>query len=131
MNHHEQIRNNIDNVQQELEQLARISVDNQRMQCYEAGLQWIDLITGCDVVAAYYMPRTPEFWGFWKIVWLHADQEFLRWARYALSSEILERHELAFYYEVTHRITMDNDLINGPATEAGYHTVIKHLAVKR
>lgn len=126
------LQTEIDVSQCEIEHLTGISVEDQRMNMFKAGLDWVELMMGGDPIGTKSIPNTPEFWGFWKsIVWLHADKTFLAWARYALHSEMVERYELGFYYHQWHRISFDNEIINTPATDAGYHVVIKHLAVKR
>lgn len=125
------IHTEIDLATCEVEHLTGISVHKQRECMMDSGLDWLQLITGGDSMGMKNVPATEEFWGFWKLVWLYADKEFIRWARCMLQDEVLERHELGTYYYATHRVSFDNKLINTPATEAGYHTVIKHLATKR
>lgn len=126
-----QIHTEIDIAVCELEHLTGMTPDEQRARMVEAALDWVELMTNNDPVAIKHIPATPEFWGFWKTVWLYANKQFISWAQYALLAEIIERHELAFYFDAMHRSSFDNDIINTPATEAGYHVVIKQLAVKR
>lgn len=125
------IHTEIDIATCELEQLLGISPDEQRTIMVDAGLDWVEMMTNNDPLGTKHIPKTPEFWGFWKTVWLHANKQFMRWAQYAVEAGIVEKHELRFYFETLHRITEDNDLINTPSTEAGYHVVMKQLAVKR
>lgn len=126
-----EVQSEIDITVCELEHLTGMTPDEQRLRMVEAALDWVELMTNNDPMGIKCIPATPEFWGFWKTVWLHANKQFMHWAQYALAAGIIERHEMSFYFDAMHRCTFDNDIINSPATEAGFHVIIKQIAVKR
>lgn len=83
----------------------------------DGGNEWLKLITHHNARALEHMPRTREFWGFWRKTWHQMDLCFL-----AIDDRCNLNREMAlFYYYETHRITLDNVNVNNSRVYAHYH----------
>lgn len=78
--------------------------------------EWLRLITHNDARALEFIPRTREFWGFWKKTWHKVDVAFLQ-----LNGQCpFNRHAEIIYCHM-HRVTRDNIHMNNATTQANYH----------
>jgi hypothetical protein len=109
-----------------VERLTGITEDRQNMLLFDSGYDWLELTTGNDAQALQHMPRTKEFWGFWKKTWHRVDIAFLRFVH-----DAHVQNNLVDYYNHFHRITKDNAIMNGTSVQCDYHLLIKGLAVLR
>lgn len=83
----------------------------------DGGEEWLKLVTRHNARALQFLPRTREFWGFWRKTWHQMDLVFL-----AIDDHCRLNREMAiFYYYETHRITLDNQNVNNSRVFAHYH----------
>jgi len=122
------LQSEIELVRSEVAQLTGISEEKQNLMLFERGYQWLELTTDNDAQALQHMPRTKEFWGFWKKTWHQADKAFVEFFK------VYGRNcpkSAPMYYEHFHRVTKDNALMSGTSVQCDYHLLIKGLATQR
>lgn len=83
----------------------------------DSGEEWLKLITHNDARALQYIPRTREFWGFWRKTWHNLDLAFLDCSERCN----LNRYQAETFYHFTHRITADNSNVLNSRVQAHYH----------
>ena len=109
---------------QEVQAITGLAQDDISRLQFEAAYEWLQFI-GCDAYGLEHIPRTKEFWSFWRNEWYKIDREFLR-------------HYLQWGYSNTrewygwfHSVAADHDYLNSTVIHAAYHRVVKDLAIKR
>jgi hypothetical protein len=101
------------------------SEENLILFFHESAYEFLELITGDNEKAIQYLPRTKEFWGYWKRVWQNADFEFLNHVRDYACESVYSRRELFNLYKYFHRITLDNPTLNNATVQAGYYMIMR------
>lgn len=82
----------------------------------DGGHEWLALITHNDARAMEFIPRTREFWAFWKRTWHTIDLAFI-----TMNERIPLGRQAASLYYCMHRITRDNIHLNNMSVHAHYH----------
>lgn len=120
----------VDLTRMEIADITGVSEDDQNSFFFETAYAWLQEITDNDGQALEHLPRTAEFWGFWKKTWQKADIAFIRLVReYGLGSD--GEYPLSEFYRFFHRVTRDNPHVNNNTVHADYHLLMKLLSNKR
>lgn len=106
-------------------ELTGLSEDAISKMLFESAFEWL-AYQGCDDYIAGQFANTKEFWGFWKYdIWYQADRAFIRqYYRYNY-----DPCHCRYYYECFHAV--QSQPMNTDMAAAGYHSLIKKLAIKR
>lgn len=93
---------------------------------FESAYEWLKY-QGCDDHIQLQFASTKEFWGFWKMdIWHPSDMAFLEhYRRFRYDDKLAAQH----YYQCFHYV--QNSHMNSDVAAAGYHSLIKKLAVRR
>lgn len=97
-------------------------------------------VLGTDAYGLENLPRTSEFWSWWRLEWNRIDAIFLcnireddRWYCSIVdrdSNHLYKVDGVAFlrdWYALYHEASMDNRYMNSSVVRAGAHSVIKHI----
>jgi hypothetical protein len=120
----EALREAIAGTQNSVRQLTGYTQDELSEMIFESAFDFLAWM-GCDKHMQTEFAKSTEFWGFWKNAWHQLDRSFLEHYHYW---QYHEEH-LRQWYEYFHN-SKCAPMNSGPVN-AGFHALIKTLAVKR
>lgn len=82
----------------------------------DSAYEWVAMITHNDARAIQFIPKTTQFWSFWRKAWHKVDTVFLM-----LDDKMGLGNSAVEVYRSMHRISRDNYYVNNRAMQAHYH----------
>lgn len=119
------IKAQLQSTQKRVIELTGFSEEQINAMVFESAYEWL-AYQGCDDHIQTQFASTKEFWGFWKLdIWHQGDLSFIAHCdRYQFDDQLTTR----FYYECYHYV--NGNIANSAEATAGYHSLIKKLALK-
>jgi len=124
MTHIELITQQMKATRARVRELTGLTNDALNEMIFEGAYAWLESI-GSDAYGLEHLPKTAEFWGFWKQEWHTVDAAFVQHINFY---QIEQRKK--DWYEAMHS-NKGNKMLSGALINARFHKVIKELAVKR
>jgi hypothetical protein len=107
----------------------------------DTAYEYLRNVLGTDAYGLEHLPKTSEFWMWWRLEWNRIDAIFLsclttdsRWYATIIDRDtetpykVANVHDLQKWYEIYHEASLDNRYINSSVVRAGAHSVIKAIA---
>lgn len=105
--------------------LTGYSAENLFALTVETAYTYLKQVWRTDAYGMEMLPKTPEFWAWWRIEWARIDERFLK----DMESRPNRDHMYyQTYYQHYHRAELDNIHMNSTVMEASAHRLIKQLA---
>lgn len=124
INHIDIVRSKLEHTRKQIIEITGLTDEQLNSMMFEAGHEWL-AHQGCDDHITLQFASTKEFWGFWRLdVWYPADRAFIRHILRYPHDPIDAR----YWYQCFHYVT--NPPMNTELAAAGYHSLIKKLAIK-
>ena len=106
----------------------------------DTAYDYLKNVLGTDAYGLEHLPKTSEFWTWWRLEWNRIDSIFLNCIREdeRWYCSIVDRDSSTWYkvddvyflrewYNIYHEASMDNRFINSSVVRAGAHSVIKNI----
>lgn len=110
---------------------------------FTAAFECLEKVLGSDEYGITELPKTTDFWIWWKDQWYRRDRIFLDRLRFDAELQkytsvtpghltplvLHEQRDFRYIYSLYHRVATDNIYINSAGMEYSFHNdVIKHLS---
>ena len=131
--------------------LLQMSEEELNVKIFEGAYEYLEHVFGTDAYGMDHLPKTPQFWTWWRREWAKIDAVFLHavevsperfrypgtlWAvRDRDNTEcrciVRELHALREQYEYYHEASMSNRYLNSEIVRAGMHQMFKDMVAKQ
>lgn len=124
-------------------QLLRYSEEDIAILIFEGAYEYLDKVFGTDEFGMSCIPKTSQFWDFWKKEWNHIDSMFVanvvEYSNYKLMWTVRARdndeikllcrtvEELREQYLYWHEASMSNRFINRDVVKSAAHHMIRNI----
>lgn len=97
---------------------------------YEAAYDYLAKVIGTDTYGMEHLPRTPQFWGHWNLIW-HRIDEIIMYGTDdkgpSITVDMPQQQARQIYLEM-HDINLKNYRLNSTLIDAAWHSFIKTLS---
>jgi len=125
-------------------ELLQISEDDLALQIFEGAYEYLEKVFGTDAYGLTHLPKTSQFWTWWKMEWNKIDHIFVSAVEEhrtpkGIAYKVRDRDNTQIYcvchnvqhlrdeYTYYHEAHMNNRYLNSDIVRAGMHNMIDSI----